>query len=66
MNLIAIRDELKGRNARVDREHHDVTHLFRDTKSTILKKAKQIIAIRLNRICRPRRTGNTAWPEVRD
>ena len=47
MNLIAIRDELKGRNARVDREHHDITHLFRDTKSTILKKAKQIIAIRL-------------------
>ncbi|HTY15460.1 MAG TPA: Glu-tRNA(Gln) amidotransferase subunit GatE [Methanoregulaceae archaeon] len=46
-NLIGIRTELHSRSAVVDREHHDVTLLFRDTKSAILKKAKQIIAIRL-------------------
>ena len=46
-NLIAIRDTLKGRNASVIPEPTDVTPLFSSTKSTILKKAKKVLALRL-------------------
>ncbi|HVP94574.1 MAG TPA: Glu-tRNA(Gln) amidotransferase subunit GatE [Methanoregulaceae archaeon] len=46
-NLIDIREELRRRDACVDGEHYDVTRLFQETKSTILKRAKQILAVRL-------------------
>ena len=46
-NLVAIRDELKRRGASVDKEGVDVTALFKGTKSSILKKAWLILAIRL-------------------
>ena len=45
-NLLAIRDELKKRGANDDATAGvDVTGLFKETKSTILKKAKKIHAI---------------------
>jgi glutamyl-tRNA(Gln) amidotransferase subunit E len=45
-SLLAIRDELNGRCASVDTASaQDITVLFRDTKSTVLKKAKKIHAI---------------------
>ncbi|MCK9631282.1 MAG: Glu-tRNA(Gln) amidotransferase subunit GatE [Methanoregula sp.] len=45
-NLLATRDELKGRGASVDTASaQDITTLFKDTKSTVLKKAKKIHAI---------------------
>jgi len=45
-NLLAIRDELKKRGASVDpTARHDVTSLFKETKSAILKKAKKIYAL---------------------
>ncbi len=47
VNLLAIRDALRDRGARVDRTVVDVTALFAGTKSAILKKAKAILAIRL-------------------
>ncbi|MCX6685094.1 MAG: Glu-tRNA(Gln) amidotransferase subunit GatE [Methanoregula sp.] len=48
VNLLMIRDELKKRGASVDyNDHWDVTELFRNTKSSILKKAKKIYAIKL-------------------
>ena len=46
-NLIAIRDALGGRGARVEGDPRDVTSLFAGTKSSILKKAKLILAVRL-------------------
>ena len=46
-NLLAIRDALRDRGARVDRTVVDVTALFAGTKSAVLKKAKFILAIRL-------------------
>ncbi len=47
-NLISIRDELVCRGASVDaKDGTDITDLFRETKSTVLKKAKRIHAIRL-------------------
>ena len=47
-NLLAIRDELLARKASVDEKRiADVTALFKDTKSSILKKAKKILAITL-------------------
>ncbi|HOI61571.1 MAG TPA: Glu-tRNA(Gln) amidotransferase subunit GatE [Methanoculleus sp.] len=46
-NLLAIRDALRDRGARVDRTVVDVTALFAGTKSAVLKKAKSILAIRL-------------------
>lgn len=47
-NLINIRDELIQRNALVDdTDVKNVSNLFKDTKSTVLKKAKHINAIRL-------------------
>jgi len=45
--LLAIRDELRERGARVDQTVVDVTALFSGTKSSILKKAKSILAVRL-------------------
>ncbi len=45
--LLAIADELKKRGARVDRTVIDVTAVFSGTKSSILKKAKSILAVRL-------------------
>ena len=46
-NLIAIRDELKKREAGVAKAPHDVTPLFVSTRSSILSKAKAILAVRL-------------------
>jgi glutamyl-tRNA(Gln) amidotransferase subunit E len=46
-NLVAIRDALKDRKARVDGEPLDVTPLFSGTKSSILSRAKVILAVRL-------------------
>lgn len=44
-NLLSIRDELKKRNASVSPdEMKDVTGIFKDTRSAILKKAKKIFA----------------------
>ncbi len=43
--LLTIRDELNKRKADINlNEHKDVTDLFKNTKSTILKKAKRIYA----------------------
>ncbi len=47
VTLLAIRDELRERSARVDRNAVDVTAVFSGTKSSILRKAKSILAIRL-------------------
>jgi glutamyl-tRNA(Gln) amidotransferase subunit E len=47
-NLIAIRDALKVRSACPDENPADVTTLFKGTRSSILKKAKVILAVRLN------------------
>ena len=46
--LIAIADELRERDARVDHTVIDATALFADTKSAILKKAKVVLAVRLS------------------
>jgi glutamyl-tRNA(Gln) amidotransferase subunit E len=46
-NLLAIRQKLMARNASVNDKPQDVTDLFRSTKSTVLKKAKRIHALRL-------------------
>jgi len=49
-SLIAIRDELVCRHASVDAcDAKDITDLFKDTKSAVLKKAKRIHAITLKR-----------------
>ena len=45
--LVAIRDALSERGAGVDGEPLDVTPLFSGTKSSILSKAKVILAVRL-------------------
>jgi len=45
--LLAIRDELRERGARVDPNVVDVTAVFSGTSSSILRKAKSILAIRL-------------------
>jgi glutamyl-tRNA(Gln) amidotransferase subunit E len=47
VNLLAIRDELMKRGASVLPDPVPVTDLFADTKSSILKKAKHIVAILL-------------------
>ena len=44
-NLLDIADELRNRGAAVGEEVVDVTDLFRDTESAILKRAKCILAI---------------------
>jgi glutamyl-tRNA(Gln) amidotransferase subunit E len=47
-NLLSIRDELMKRGAKVEiTKGVDVTSLFNDTKSTVLKKAKKIHALAL-------------------
>jgi glutamyl-tRNA(Gln) amidotransferase subunit E len=46
--LLAIRDELRARHASVGEESYDVTALFAETKSSILKKAKAIRAFVLH------------------
>ena len=47
VNLLKIRDELQKRNARVCEEVFDVKRIFENTKSKILKKAKAIMAVKL-------------------
>jgi glutamyl-tRNA(Gln) amidotransferase subunit E len=47
VNLIAVRDALKDRGASVVEDAIDVTSLFRGTKSSILRKAKVILAVHL-------------------
>ncbi len=47
MNLLKIRDELNRRNASVCDEIFDVKSVFSDTKSKILKKARSIMAVKL-------------------
>ncbi|BBL67807.1 Glu-tRNA(Gln) amidotransferase subunit GatE [Methanoculleus chikugoensis] len=47
VNLLEIRDALRERGARVDHTVIDVTALFAGTKSSILKKAKAVLAVRL-------------------
>jgi glutamyl-tRNA(Gln) amidotransferase subunit E len=49
VELLAIRDELKKRNASVETEPVEVTHLFKESGSKILKKAKMVLGIRLNK-----------------
>ena len=46
-SLLAIRDELIQRKASVHDNSQNVSDLFRETKSTVLKKAKRIYAVRL-------------------
>lgn len=45
VNLLAIKDKLLARNASVDEASHDVTALFKETGSSILKRAKTIHAV---------------------
>jgi glutamyl-tRNA(Gln) amidotransferase subunit E len=45
-SLLTIRDELHSRGASIS-DDRDVTELFKDTKSTVLKKAKKIRALLL-------------------
>ncbi len=45
VNLVAIKDKLLARNASVDEGSHDVTALFKETGSSILKRAKAIHAV---------------------
>ena len=46
-NLVRIREELRSRGAGVDPAPVDVTGVFAGTASSILKKAKKILAVRL-------------------
>lgn len=48
VELLAIRDELIKRGASVETDPVEVTHLFKESGSKLLKKAKMILAIRLN------------------
>ena len=48
-SLLAIRHELIQRKASVHDNSQNVSDLFRETKSTVLKKAKRIYAVRLER-----------------
>jgi glutamyl-tRNA(Gln) amidotransferase subunit E len=45
--LLAIREELRNRNARVEDVHREVTDLFAHTASGILRKAVRILAVNL-------------------
>jgi glutamyl-tRNA(Gln) amidotransferase subunit E len=47
VNLLSIRDQLMGRGASVVQEPVDVTGIFGTTKSSILKRASCILAVRL-------------------
>ena len=46
-NLLSIRNELLKKSASVPHNPENVTGLFKDTKSTVLKKAKRIYAVSL-------------------
>lgn len=46
--LLSIRDELLKRGASVDENPVEVTSIFRESQSRILKKASMVLAIRLN------------------
>jgi glutamyl-tRNA(Gln) amidotransferase subunit E len=46
-NLLEIREQLKGRGASVIEEMFDVSGIFRNSKSTILKRSSSILAVRL-------------------
>ena len=46
-SLLTIRDELIQKKASVNDNPQNVSDLFRETKSTVLKKAKRIYAVRL-------------------
>ncbi len=48
VELLTIKDELIARGASVETEPVEVTHLFKESGSKILKKAKMVLAIRLN------------------
>lgn len=48
VSLLDIRKELKNRGASVEKNPVDVTHLFADSKSRLLKNAPMILGIRLN------------------
>jgi glutamyl-tRNA(Gln) amidotransferase subunit E len=45
--LLSIRDELRKKNASVNDTAQNVTDLFKETKSTVLKKAKRVYAVSL-------------------
>jgi len=63
-NLLRIRDELRARGASTDgATGQDITSLFRETKSTVLKKAKKIHAITLKGFAGL--VGKTIQPERR-
>ncbi|PKL60349.1 MAG: Glu-tRNA(Gln) amidotransferase GatDE subunit E, partial [Methanomicrobiales archaeon HGW-Methanomicrobiales-4] len=49
VQLLAIRDELITRGASVEVLPVEVTHLFKESEAKILKKAKMVLALRLNR-----------------
>jgi glutamyl-tRNA(Gln) amidotransferase subunit E len=49
VSLLEIREELKKRGASVEKTLVDVTSLFTDSKSRVLKSAPKILAIRLNK-----------------
>jgi glutamyl-tRNA(Gln) amidotransferase subunit E len=46
-NLLAIREELMKRNARVEEAYSEVTDLFAHTASAILRKAERVLAVNL-------------------
>ncbi|MFO7966994.1 MAG: Glu-tRNA(Gln) amidotransferase subunit GatE [Archaeoglobaceae archaeon] len=48
-NLLEIRDELNSRNASVEQELFDLGEAFKNTGSKIMKKAKSIKCIKLNK-----------------
>ncbi len=47
VNLLKIRDELRRRNAKVCEEIFDVKEVFANTRSKILKRAKALMAVKL-------------------
>ncbi|WP_373839703.1 Glu-tRNA(Gln) amidotransferase subunit GatE [Methanospirillum sp.] len=49
VTLLKIRDELKKREASVEKNPVDVTSLFTNSKSRVLRSAQKVVAIRLNR-----------------
>ncbi|MDD1724187.1 MAG: Glu-tRNA(Gln) amidotransferase subunit GatE, partial [Methanospirillum sp.] len=48
VSLLSIRDELQRRGSSVEENPVEVTSLFRESQSRILKKAPMVLAIRLN------------------
>ncbi len=47
ISLLKIKEELIKRGAKVDKKIYDVSEVFKNTKSKILKKAKSVMAIKL-------------------